>query len=371
MPPLLLQDELTFVIYPYQLPTLSRKIECWNNSLSPNINRFSKSLEFLVGETPEKILERETNQKISMHPPISFYPDISRKKQLTENEQQTVWGQYNSLDEIELLLSVDDQEPDEISTSGVIGVNPLENDPSTEFYNKAWMIHFETGEKILFQLDGKVNVVMDSKSGLSSEERYVSSLREGQRILFIHGSRKQSLLDLLIERIYQHPAINLHIKMIERWQEDFSTAFYQKARSNNWGIGDLFAEMQRRGTKLTTSQPLRNWLRGETLRPHDSEDLRRIADIFNLSFLREHYKRIHRSGGRIHGLHVSLSRKLNEWIEEGGKDIYETKEDDILDAELGLTFQDFRGSISILKVKSKYQEQGLFTADMFGFVLED
>lgn len=372
MSPLLLQNNLFLVIYPYQLPALDRKIEAWNQALSPNISKFIENLEFLLGEKPKGIHLEKSVSKLEMLHSIVYQPDNSDTRQLSQSDEESIWGQYDSLDEIDLLLAADNQEPNEMNTTGIIGVDPKENDPTTEIYDEAWLVTFENGEKILFQIDGAVNVVVESKNGLSSDERYVSSLRPGYRILFIHSSRKQSLLDLLIERIYQHPAINLHIKMVERWQEDFAAAFNQKMKSEaGWGIDNLFQEMVKKGTGLTTSQAFRHWLKGNTLRPQDPEDLRRLAEIFSLAFIREHYKRIHRSGGRIHGLHVSLSRKLNEWIEEGGQDLYATKDSDILDDEIGLSFQDFRSSISVLKVKFVSKEKGLFTAEMFGIVMEE
>jgi hypothetical protein len=104
------------------------------------------------------------------------------------------------------------------------------------------------------------------------------------------------------------------------------------------------------------------------LRPLDVEDLHRLAEILDLEFVREHYKRIHRAGGRLAGLHVSLSRRLNSWLSNEATDMAAggIADKDIIDEDLGLTFQDFRDSLLILQVKAIRKQQGFFSRDMLG-----
>jgi hypothetical protein len=217
--------------------------------------------------------------------------------------------------------------------------------------------------------DDKINVIVSLSGGTKTDERFVSSLRLEQRIVFIQGQRKQSLLELIISRVYRNPAINLHVKLVERWQEDFATAFRRKIRDDtSWTLDKLFEEIKLRGSTISDVQPLRNWLSKDTLRPSDMEDLRRLAEIFDLEFIREHYKRIHRAGGRLAGLHVSLSRRLNSWLSNEGADLATSNiaGKDIIDEDLGLTFQDFRDSLLILQVKAIGKQKGLFSRDMLG-----
>jgi hypothetical protein len=126
--------------------------------------------------------------------------------------------------------------------------------------------------------------------------------------------------------------------------------------------------MKARGSTISDPQPLRNWLRSETLRPQDAEDLRRLADIFDLDFVREHYVRIHRAGTRLAGLHISLSHRLNKWLNHEGLEMATnaSSQDDVIDEELGLTFQDFRDSLVILQVKAIRREKGLYDRNLIG-----
>ena len=43
-----------------------------------------------------------------------------------------------------------------------------------------------------------------------------------------------------------------------------------------------------------------------------------------------------------------------------------SNQDDIIDEELGLTFQDFRDSLAVLQVKRISREKGLFDRDLIG-----
>ncbi len=73
--------------------------------------------------------------------------------------------------------------------------------------------------------DEKVNVIITTNSGSKTDERFASSLRAGDRIVFIHGLQEQSLLKLVISRVYRNPIVALHVKLVEKWQEDFATAY--------------------------------------------------------------------------------------------------------------------------------------------------
>ncbi len=101
--------------------------------------------------------------------------------------------------------------------------------------------------------------------------------------------------------------------------------------------------MKAKGSRIRDPQPLRNWLRSETLSHQDEDDLRRIAEILNLDFVRNHSKRIHQAES-FAGLHIGLSRRLNNWLSQDAPDIAANMIDqnDLIDEQLGLTFPDFQ-----------------------------
>lgn len=366
--PLLLTEDLQVILYPYQVAALARRVKHWDSTINPDIVTCAESFTSISKRERVAGVASHTRSKITLRDAERYILKTSDGKTREPTSENELWEPFDIQTEFAVLM---DNSPDwqgDISTSPILGERAT-GTSTQEFIEEALLIEFTSGDQVLLSPDEKVNVVISSGGTSKTEERYPSSLRVGDRIVFIYGQRKQSLLALVISRVHRNPAVNLHVKLVERWQEDLATAYYRKAtREPNWNIDRVFEEMKRRGSTISDSQPLRNWLRGETLRPQDAEDLRRLADIFDLAFVREHYMRIHRAGTRLAGLHISLSHRLNKWLNQEGLGMATSvsNQDDIIDEELGLTFQDFRDSLAVLQVKRISREKGLFDRDLIG-----
>lgn len=366
--PLLVKDNLQVILYPYQVSALARRVKQWDDTINPDVVTCANTLaaiskrEGVSGVTPitrPKITLRDAERHIVIK------RERPTREAPSENE---LWEPFNLQQEFAVLMDSSSEWESTIFTSPILGERAADTTQS-DFIEEAILIGFSSGEQILLSPDEKVNVVISSKSSSKTEERYPSSLRVGDHIVFIYGQRRQSLLALVISRVHRNPAVNLHVKLVERWQEDLAVAFHRKAiQDPKWNLDRVFEEMKTRGSTISDPQPLRNWLRGETLRPQDAEDLRRLADIFDLEFVREHYIRIHRAGTRLAGLHISLSQRLNRWLNHEGLGMAAdtSNRDDIIDEELGLTFQDFRDSLIVLQVKKIQREKGLFDRSSIG-----
>jgi dihydropteroate synthase len=111
---------------------------------------------------------------------------------------------------------------------------------------------------------------------------------------------------------------------------------------------------------------LRGWLSGNILCPEDPEDLRRLAEVLEMSFVVSHHQRIYQAAKRLRGLHRVLARRLNSWLEEQASGSVKAKDDDVLDAELGITFGDFHNSLLILRVQEVQPIMGLFLRSSLG-----
>jgi hypothetical protein len=230
------------------------------------------------------------------------------------------------------------------------------------FVDKALMIRFREGYEVIFNLIDKIQLVVTMPRGKDLQERSVRSLKPGDVVLFINGQHRQSLYDLIISRVHDHPTFALHISLIERWQDELVSC-YKKARLP---LADILSQMRAKGSQLQTETAIRFWLWGQVMCPSDSKDLQRISDILNMPFVQQYYPQIDKAARRLRGIHISLARKLNAWLEQEAFSSGKQSFNEIVDAELGLEFKDFQEALMILTVDSIKEENGLFLISDLG-----
>ncbi len=159
--------------------------------------------------------------------------------------------------------------------------------------------------------------------------------------------------------------------MLKKWKEEFYLGFtIWKEDKFNHNLSDFLLILQNKGSEINTELTVNNWVNGYVMRPHDPEDLRRIGEIIKSKFLIENYKSVANAASRIVGIHISLSRKLNTWMEEKSKDFH--RDDmELIDEELGLTFGDLRSSIKVLKVSGVRRLNGPVLSSYLGRLERD
>lgn len=365
--PVLLYQRVDVLIYPYQNQTFIRRASEWIKALEPNFPQMASVLSHLSGmNEPETLPSFEV--KPNINEPVWIEVKSGQKKKLTQNEP--LWQPPDSLQEVTRLLEL---EADEEITDYSASPDHILNSRETKTAEEVWCengieVEFDQGWHTTFAPDEMVNMVVSGSSGHGQrlDTRYVRSLKLGDRIIAIPGQRRQSLYDLLIARIHRHPSIELHIALIHRWQEDFVIAYQRWRQHNVRNLDDLLKQMQERGSTLTSSFTLRQWLWGHTLCPDDAEDLCRLADVLTMDFVGKYHHQIHNAANRLRGLHRSLSRRLNRWLDQEAGGLAMEKDNDIIDAELGLTFEDFRNSLLILSVNSVRSVIGPFLRSSLG-----
>ena len=230
--------------------------------------------------------------------------------------------------------------------------------------NEAIEIRVTGGWKGYFDSGDKLNVIVQYGSQRRTEERFVRSLRVGDRILVIHGQKRQSLYDLVISRVHNHPAMEIHLALIGKWQEELAESF-RAHRRIGWNYQDVLAKIREQGSQITSTQTIRLWVLGQVIAPEDPKDLLRLSRSMNMRFVEQYYSRINVAAHRIRGLHIGLSIRLNRWLKE---QVTSTTDADfeVFDEELGLSFQDFRDSLEIHTVESVETASGLFLRDTLG-----
>lgn len=228
-------------------------------------------------------------------------------------------------------------------------------------------ISLDGGQCLLLPADEKVNVIARGPTGATVTQRYSRSLRSGDEILFIQGQRRQSLYELLVSRVHRHPLIAQYLDLVRRWQDDFGRAFADAERTGKSSPERLLADLQAKGSSICTTATIRAWARRQVLAPSDAMDIKRIGDIFSLGFVQQYFHQIHNARGRLWGLHINLSARLNRWLEssEAGSAAV-AYADNVIDAELGLTVEDFRHSLLRLRVVAVVVKHGPFYRPTLG-----
>jgi hypothetical protein len=193
----------------------------------------------------------------------------------------------------------------------------------------------------------QLNIVKSGKI----ESVYVRAITTGNKLLLIQNQPRQNLYDLIISRVHNHPSLEIHMAMLKKWKEEFHLGYLAwKEENGNKGLDDFLKLLQQKGSSIVAPLTISNWLNGYTLRPQDELDMYRLGEVLNIKFIKENYRRIYTAASRIVGIHISLSRKLNEWL--NNKAFTSDRDDmEIIDEEVGLTFGELKSSIKILQVE--------------------
>lgn len=355
--PALIHALVGILLYPHQVSTLMHRSKDWSKLLGADLTNMAGVLNQLTGRSsPDVILP--SSPRLVMIEPETIEVRSGKHIQQLPKEQFLRFG--DPITEVTRLLGDDESaEGDEPILSPAQEVATAWTQKNELVWCESVVeISCEQGWKARFTADDTINVVIRGAAGTITEERYVRALKPGDQVVLIHGQRRQSLYDLIISRVHRHSAIELHLALIRRWQQDFKAA-YQRWTFEKPGVRDLNGLLQylrARGSNLSTSLALSFWLQGETLCPQDPEDLRRVAEVLNMEFVRAHHKRIYRAAERIRGLHRGLANRLNHWLAHYATGLADGHEgidtDDLIDKELGLSFEDFRNSLLVLRVEA-------------------
>jgi len=363
--PVLLQEYVDVLIYPYQGPALARRVEQWNAALTADSEENVATLSQLSNCDPPTSVPRSP-ARVKLAAATSVI--VTLKKVTTTKDEKPLWQPSAPVEEVARLFET---ESDGDYENGVLVTQPRYDSDGSQHEEELWVeqaieVQFDGGWKALFPPDERINVIVHGAGGDHVDERYIRSLQVNDRVLFIHGQQRQSLYELIISRVHRHPSIELHLALIRRWQEDFATAYQRWRQYGVRNLEELLRQMRVRGSTLTSPLTLRQWLRGQTLCPDDEQDLRRLAEILDLSFVRQYYRRIYQAANRLRGLHRGLANRLNRWLKQQAVGLATASDDEIIDAELGLTFGDFRSSLLILRVAGMQYVLGPFMRSTLG-----
>jgi hypothetical protein len=274
----------------------------------------------------------------------------------------SVWIAPDAVREAQWLLSNDEEEEDATaetllaSDEDITTATATSDDPIVE---GAMRVELSGGRIVLLDPDARINVMRGSGVYEEMQERPAAAIRRGDRIVLIHGQKRQSLYDLLITRVHDHPAIRLHLRLIKMWHEEIVKGFHTWARRTGHGYETLLEELRQLGCRRSAPLTVRFWVSGQILCPSDPEDIRRAARVLDMTPVLEHSAAIARAAERIRGLHRGLAHRLNNWLRSQNPG-NSTHVDDVIDEELGLRLSDFRESLEVLVVENVTRIDGIF-----------
>lgn len=283
-----------------------------------------------------------------------------------------LWKQPEAADAIRSLFAAQDVEEDgsdepaafRPDVESVDSAVPLGED---DWIEDALSVVFDDGSQILLPLDDYVNVITRTSDGVKVEPRYSRSLRVGDEILLVHGEHRRGVYDLLVSRVHSHGTIAPWLNLIDRWHQDLRRAFIEAKRRRSETFEGVLTSLRRQGSTITTAASVRGWILGFTLAPSDWQDIRRLGDILDIAIAKQYAREIGNAAGKLAGLHRSLSNRLNRWLEseDAGAAVFAGAQA-VVDADLGLTIDDFKHSLVRGRIASVSQVHGPFLRSHIG-----
>ena len=356
-------DRLDILLYQHQTRAFQYNINQWNQAIHNEHPTNLLTLSILnqdKHELPVKKNDNHTSQRVAITTPRQW--KVEKNEEITVPEAKELFRVPERVDEIAWLMQSDDISLDEQVLSDQTNIETEDITHNVMTTDRIIHIIFREGLHVRLPLNATVQLVLDTNAGRQLDERSVRSLRINDVVLFIHGQNRQNLYDLIVTRVHAHPSIALFVNLIQRWQEEIAEC----ARKSDHTHDEILNQMQQRGSQLQTPQTIRFWLNGQVLCPNKLSDLQCIAEILDMSFTQKYSQEIARAATRLRGIHIGLSRRLNQWLQHDAVEASSDQAHDFIDSELGITFNDFQDALRLLTVKETKQEEGIFLISDLG-----
>lgn len=341
----LLSLPLKILIFPGQLVALRKLINEFNHIEKEHLRKSTKTLKRISGRLDDVHVPAKAD-RYTLLDEIEEYKITESLLNLNNEETTPLLNIGDLHTELAFLLDSNRQtDGHDLNVTPIVDFSL--NNELNQVNENIFELTFAEGYKLHISESEQLNVIMRGKL----ESIYVKAISIGTKIMIIQNQSRQNLYDLILSRVHNHPSLEIHMAMLKKWKEELQFNYMVWKESNNGNcVNELLQLLRVKGSAVTSVLTIQNWLNGETLRPQDEMDMYRIGEVLNVKFIKDNYKRINAAAARIVGIHISLSRKLNDWI---GKNAYQNNMDDmeIIDKELGLTFGELKSSIRMLTVK--------------------
>lgn len=206
------------------------------------------------------------------------------------------------------------------------------------------LITFENGFQMEFPKKHMVNVLRKDKI----VRKYSTQLVQGDYVLLIDRELGKTLLHPIFDELRLEPKVKTKTKLAEIWQIKLT----KHAKENKHTEKDIHELMKVYGTKIMHPSTIRNWRDGVVIGPRNREDIKIIGEVYNDDFLIQYWEEIGEAVSYIRGLHIKVSKYIHKRIPIMAVKALYSDDDEIIDADIGLTMRGIASRIEILKVSS-------------------
>lgn len=356
-------ERLDILLYNHQISAFQHNVNQWNQAIDnehPNNLYILSKLNRDNQDLSVKKIGDDISSRFAITTPLRW--EVENNEKIYDPEAIELFHAPDRVDEIAWLIQSDNIYTEERVLSDNPNVESEDTMHNMMTTDQVIHIVFREGFHVRLPQNATVQLVINADNGRKLDERSVRSLRSNDVVLFIHGQNRQDLYELILSRVHAHPSIILYVNLIRKWQEEIS----ESAERTNLSLEDILNNLKLRGSNLETTQSIQFWKDGKVLCPKDPADLLRIAQILEMDFSKEYYKQIGRAATRLRGIHIGLARRLNQWLQQGGIETSHDRIDDLIDSELGISFNDFQDALQLLSVEEVRQEEGLFLISDLG-----
>lgn len=341
--------QTSVILYPHQFGALKSILGRFNGMRENQLKTSVKTLKGLTGVCDEQPIDGNSIRYVlsKQSKILKILPNKNVKAFESDRDHSIDIGDLHT--ELARLFenSVEEDDSGELIS---ININketkPGNGNSESLILDKAIKITLGEGYFLLMDSNDQVNII----KGKEIVKVFCRALKGGDVLLCIQNQVKKDLFDLLVERINDHDSLSVHLSLLQKWREEFYLSYLiWRKDSPEKSLQEFWRQLKASGSDVESPMTISNWLRGYTLRPQDTGNIKRVGQILKNSYIIEHHSEIANAASRIVGLHISLSTKLKKWLEG---DVYDLRGADMIlvDKELNLTLGELRSSLKMVKI---------------------
>lgn len=110
------------------------------------------------------------------------------------------------------------------------------------------------------------------------QEITVRELQPGDGIVFVDRAVGRTLYELMQEQLSRSPLVGSAAQVVQLWHRAIAEGY----RRSGLSYDSLLRLLRERGSRITSNQTTRSWIRGNVLGPRDDVDVDRLAEILQV-----------------------------------------------------------------------------------------
>jgi hypothetical protein len=154
--------------------------------------------------------------------------------------------------------------------------------------------------------EGTVTVLNPS----GTDEKRVPDLAGGDVVLFVNGSQRRSIYELMLAEIKKAPAFAVSASIIEAWHRRLTAEFKRSGMTAT----DLHGRLRNAGSGVVRAT-VAAWLRGGIMSPQETENLRRLFLVLGIPDPGGKYsERIDQAARHLRNVYRQYARAVNAFL---------------------------------------------------------